>query len=303
MLKMRKNRRTKRSWDDKLFDWVCNAFIITLIILVLYPLWFVLMASFSDPMYVNNGTFLIIPRGFTLEGYTYVFKDAQIWTAYANTIYYTVIGTIFGTFVTLLAGFAFSRKDLIGGSLIMKLFVFTMYFSGGTIPLYLIVQKLGLLNTREIMIILGSVSVYNIIIVRSFMANNIPQDLYDAAQIDGCGNGRFFFQIVLPLSKAVIAIMVLYIAVSHWNSYFNAMMYLTDKDMQPLQVILREILILSSAASADPNADPELIARMQKLATVMKYSFIVIATAPILCVYPFIQKHFVKGVMIGSVKG
>ncbi len=303
MLKMRKNHRTKRSWDDKLFDWVCNAFIITLIILVLYPLWFVLMASFSDPMYVNNGTFLIIPRGFTLEGYTYVFENAKIWTSYGNTIYYTVMGTIFGTFVTLLAGYAFSRKDLIGGSLIMKLFVFTMYFSGGTIPLYLIIQKLGLLNTREIMIILGSVSVYNIIIVRSFMVTNIPQDLYDAAQIDGCGNGRFFFQVVLPLSKAVIAIMVLYIAVSHWNSYFNAMMYLTDKDKQPLQVFLREILILSSAASTDPNTDPELVARMQKLATVMKYSFIVIATAPILCVYPFIQKHFVKGVMIGSVKG
>ena len=303
MQKMRKTHRTKRSWDDKLFDWICNAFIITLIILVLYPLWFVLMASFSDPMYVNNGTFLIVPRGFTLEGYTYVFENAQIWTAYGNTICYTVLGTIFGTFVTLLAGYAFSRKDLFGGSLIMKLFVFTMYFSGGTIPLYLIIQKLGLLNTRGIMIILGSVSVYNIIIVRSFMATNIPQDLYDAAQIDGCGNGRFFFQVVLPLSKAVIAIMVLYIAVSHWNSYFNAMMYLTDKDKQPLQVILREILILSSSASADPNADPELIARMQKLATVMKYSFIVIATVPILCVYPFIQKHFVKGVMIGSVKG
>ena len=299
----KKNHRMKRSWDDKIFDWVCNAFIITLIVLVLYPLWFVLMARFSDPMYVNNGTFLIIPRGFTLEGYAYVFENSKIWTSYANTIYYTVVGTIFGTFVTMLAGYAFSRKDLIGGSLIMKLFVFTMYFSGGTIPLYLVIQKLGLLNTREIMIILGSVSVYNVIIVRSFMATNIPNDLYDAAQIDGCGNGRFFLQVVLPLSKAVIAIMVLYIAVGHWNSYFNALMYLTDGDMQPLQVILREILILSSAATTDPNADPELVQRMQKLATVMKYSFIVIATAPILCVYPFIQKHFVKGVMIGSVKG
>ena len=238
-----------------------------------------------------------------MEGYAYVFENSKIWTSYANTIYYTVVGTIFGTFVTMLAGYAFSRKDLIGGSLIMKLFVFTMYFSGGTIPLYLVIQKLGLLNTREIMIILGSVSVYNVIIVRSFMATNIPNDLYDAAQIDGCGNGRFFLQVVLPLSKAVIAIMVLYIAVGHWNSYFNALMYLTDGDMQPLQVILREILILSSAATTDPNADPELVQRMQKLATVMKYSFIVIATAPILCVYPFIQKHFVKGVMIGSVKG
>ena len=300
---LKKNHRMKRSWDDKIFDWVCNAFIIILVFFVLYPLWFVLMASFSDPMYVNNGTFLIIPRGFTLEGYAHVFENAKIWTAYGNTIYYTVMGTIFGTFVTLLAGYAFSRKDLIGGSLIMKLFVFTMYFSGGTIPLYLVIQKLGLLNTRALIIILGSVTVYNIIIVRSFMVTNIPNDLHDAAQIDGCGNGRFFFQVVLPLSKAVIAIMVLYIAVSHWNSYFNAMMYLTDGDMQPLQVILREILVLSSAASTDPNADPELIQRMQKLATVMKYSFIVIATAPILCVYPFIQKHFVKGVMIGSVKG
>ena len=303
MVKTRKSHRMKRSWDDKIFDWVCNAFIITLIVLVLYPLWFVLVASLSDPMYVNNGTFLLYPRGFTLDGYQYVFENAKIWTAYGNTIYYTIMGTIFGTFITMLAGYAFSRKDLIGGNLIMQLFVFTMYFSGGTIPLYLVIQELGLLNTREIMIILGSVSVYNIIIVRSFMVSNIPQDLYDAAQIDGCGNGRFFFQIVLPLSKAVIAIMVLYIAVGHWNSYFNALMYLTDQDMQPLQVVLREILILSSAATTDPNADPELVQRMQKLATVMKYSFIVIATAPILCVYPFIQKHFVKGVMIGSVKG
>lgn len=302
-MEKKKNTKIRDSFGDRIFNTMCFSIVLLLVILVAYPLWFVLMASFSDPMYVNKGTLLLIPRGFQLEGYKMVFDNARLWITYGNTILYTVLGTAFGTFVTLLAGYAFSRKDLLGGSFIMKLFVFTMYFSGGTIPLYLVIDKLGLLNSRGLMIILGSVSVYNIIVVRSFMVSNVSEDLFDAAKIDGCGNGRFFFQIVVPLSKAVIAIMVLYIAVSHWNSYFNGMMYLTDAKLQPLQVYLREILVIGSAMANNTEIDPEQQQHMEKMASIIKYAFIVISTVPILCVYPFIQKYFVKGVMIGSVKG
>ena len=296
-------KKIKHSWDDRIFDWICNIFLFLFIIVVFYPLWFVLMASFSDPVYVNNGSILIIPKGFTLEGYQMVFGDSKVWFGYLNTIIYTVCGTIFGTIVTVLGGYVLSRKDLVGRDIIMKLMVFTMYFSGGTIPLYLVVQKLGLLNTRTVLIVLGSVSVYNLIIVRSFMASTIPDELHDAATIDGCGNGNFIVRVVLPLSKAVIAVMVLYIAVAHWNSYFNALMYVTDSNKMPLQLYLREILVLSSSLANSFDVDPELQEKMQHMSMIIKYSMIVVSTGPILCVYPFIQKYFVKGVMIGSVKG
>lgn len=299
------NRIKNRSWDDILYTWITRIFLVIMVGLMLYPVYFVVVASFSSPVYVNNGTFLIFPKGFTLRGYKEVFRDERIWIGYANTIFYTVCGTILGTSVTLLAGYALSRKDLPGRAVIMKLLVFTMYFSGGMIPFYLIVKGLGLLDTRISMIILGSLSVYNVIVVRSFMASNIPDELYDAAIIDGCGNGRFFMQIVVPLSKAVIAVIVLYIAVSKWNSYFNALLFLSDTDKYPLQVILRQILLAGEAMLNDTETmqDMQAAAELRNMAMVVKYSVIVVATAPIICVYPFIQKYFVKGVMIGSVKG
>lgn len=302
---MEKTKKTKirDSFGDRIYNVVCFSIVLLLVFLVAYPLWFVVMASFSDPMYVNNGTLLLYPRGFQIDGYKMVFENARVWITYGNTILYTVLGTVLGTSIVLLAGYAFSRKDLVGRSFVMKLFVFTMYFGGGLIPTYLVIDKLGLVNTRALMIILGSVSVYNIIVVRSFMVSNISDELFDAAKIDGCGNGRFFFQIVVPLSKAVIAIMVLYIAVSHWNSYFSAMMYLSDAKLHTLQVYLREILVLGSSVAVNEEIDPELQDHMQKMVSIIKYAFIVVSTAPILCVYPFIQKYFVKGVMIGSIKG
>lgn len=299
------NKIKNHSWDDILFTWVMRVFLVIMVVVTLYPVYFVVVASFSDPIYVNNGTFLIFPKGFTVKGYIEVFKDSRIWTGYANTILYTVGGTVFGSAVTLLAGYALSRKDLPGSSIIMKLLVFTMYFSGGMIPFYLVIKGMGLLDTRISMIILGSLSVYNIIVVRSFMSSNIPDELFDAATIDGCGNGRFFMQIVIPLSKAVIAVIVLYIAVSKWNSYFNAMLLLTDSDKYPLQIFLRQILLAGEAMvnNTETMQDMQAAAELRNMAMVVKYSVIVVATAPIICVYPFIQKYFVKGVMIGSVKG
>lgn len=296
--------KKKKSWDDRIFDILCNVFLLAFVIIVFYPLYFILVASFTDPMFVNSGAVLLYPKEFTLLGYEMVFENQKIWMGYMNTIIYTVGGTLLGTICVVLAGYALSRKDLPGRNIIMLLFVFTMYFGGGTIATYLVVRSIGLVNTRLLMIIMGSVSAYNIIIVRSFMSNTIPDELKDAATIDGCGNGRFFAQIVLPLSKAIIAVMVLYIAVKYWNAYFNAMIYLADSTKHPLQLYLREILLMGeSLTKGEGDMDPQLYRIMQEAAMMVKYSVIVVATAPILCVYPFVQKYFVKGVMIGSVKG
>lgn len=285
-----------------MFDVIRNGFLIFLTVVTIYPLWFIVVASVSDSQLINSGTLLLFPKGFHTLGYRRVFEDWRIWTGYLNTIFYTVGGTLFGTFATVLAGYAFSRKDLPGAGILMKLFVFTMYFSGGLIPTYILIKNLGLTDTRLLMILQGSISVYNIIVVRSFMKSNIPDELLDAATVDGCGNGIFFVSIVLPLSKAIMAVMVLYIAVSHWNAYFNALIYLTDRYKYPLQVFLREILLQTTAFN-EIVEDAEAALEMQQMTATIRYSVIVVATAPILCVYPFIQKYFVKGVMIGSVKG
>lgn len=292
------------SKDDIIYMIITRIFLIALMVIVLYPLYFVLVASVSDPTYVNSGELLLWPKGFTLLGYKRVFTDNRILTGYANTILYTAAGTVLGVCCTMLAAYALSRRDLPGRKIITLLFIFTMYFSGGMIPYYLVVKGLGLVNSRLFMILTGSVSVYNIVIAKSFLESNIPEELRDAASIDGCGNGRFFAQIVIPLSKAVIAVIALYLAVSYWNSYFNAMMFLTDSQKYPLQLFLRQILLtVSQSVSANSNLDPEALIQLEQMGQVIKYGVIVVATVPIICVYPFIQKYFVKGVMIGSVKG
>lgn len=294
----------KMSRDDLIYEIITKMFLVVVMIVIIYPVYFVLVASFSDPIYVNSGEMLFWPKGFTLLGYQRVFKDSRIWIGYRNTIMYTVLGTTLGVIVTMLAAYSLSRKDLPGRKIIMFLFIFTMYFSGGMIPYYLVVKGLGLVNSRILMILSGAVSVYNIIIARSFLEANIPEELKDAANIDGCGNARFFAQIVVPLSKAVIAVVALYLAVSYWNSYFNAMIFLTDTDKYPLQLYLRQILLtVSESASMDSSLDPQALIQLQQMGQVIKYGVIVVATVPIICVYPFIQKYFVKGVMIGSVKG
>ena len=305
-MKQRKNMtHVKQSWDDKLFDFICNFILILFVVIVIYPIYFILIASFTEPTIVNSGAVLVYPKEISLLGYESVFKDSDVWSGYGNTILYTVCGTLLGTAATVTVGYALSRKDMLGRGFIMKMFVFTMYFSGGIIPLFLVIRTLKLVDTRALMIVLGSVSAYNIIVVRAFMMNNIPDELFDAAIIDGCGHGKFFLKIVLPLSKAVISVIVLYIAVSYWNSYFNAMVFMTDPGKYPLQLYLREKLLqtTSMVSGTNENVDEEYLLRMMKAAQVIKYSIIVVATVPILCVYPFIQKYFVKGVMIGSIKG
>lgn len=299
--------KMKKSWDDRIFDLICNIFLVLFVIVVFYPLYYIVIASFSDPIYATTGTPLLYPKGITFAGYQLVFQEKRIWSGYANTILYTICGTLLGVTMTVMAGYAFSRKDLPGRGILMKIYIFTMYFGGGMIPTFMVVKQLGLLNTRTLMVIMGCVSVYNIIVVRSFMEGNIPEELLDAAKIDGCGNGRFFVQIVIPLSKAIIAVMVLYIAVSYWNSYMNAVIYITDENMYPLQLQLKKILyaVQSAISGVDQNSteNMEFMRDSLKKVQLIKYGAIVVSTVPVLCIYPCIQKYFVKGVMIGSVKG
>jgi len=300
---MKASSFSKQSIDDKIFTIVTYWLLIAFLILVAYPMYFVLVASFSDPVYINSGDILLYPKGFTTLGYSKVFSDDRIWTGYFNTIIYTVCGTILGVFCSLLAGYALSRKDLPGRNIIMGFMVFTMYFGGGTIPFYLLVKSMHLLNTRLILIIIGSISVYNIILIRTFFVNTLPIELQESAFIDGCGNTLFFFKIALPLSKAITAVIALYLAVGYWNSYFNAMIFITDAKKYPLQIFLREILLTANTDTSIVTTDPTAAQALAKMAEIIKYGVIVVTTVPIICIYPFIQKYFVKGVMIGSVKG
>ena len=299
---MKKTRhKVRRQGKDLLFDLVLYSICAVMLILVIYPLWFIVIASFSDPSAVAGGHVWILPVGFTLEGYDELFKQAEVWTGYRNTIVYTVLGTIFGLVVNIPAAYALSRKDLWGRKVLMGLYVFTMFFSGGMIPIFLTVQEMGFYNNFWVMIIPFSVSAYNIIVARTFFETSLPADLWDAAQIDGCGNLRFFFTMALPLSKAVISVIALWTAVGQWNGYFNALLYLRDADLHPLQLIMRNILITNQVFASMGTGEAAMIA--MRRANLVRYSMIIIATVPIMCVYPFIQKYFDQGVMIGAVKG
>lgn len=294
----------KLSREDKIFDLINYIVLGAVSLLVLYPLYFMVIASFSSPEMVNSGQIVLVPRGVTLDGYKRLVQDANIWIGYRNTIIYTVFGTFLNIVVTVSAAFALAHRDLVGKQFFMGYFVFTMYFSGGMIPLYIVVNKIGLYNNPMVLIILGAVSVYNLIIARTFFQTTLLPELYDAAAIDGCGNFRFFIQIAVPLSKAIIAVLVVFYGVGHWNEFFNALMYISKKEYYPLQLVLREILLQSRMVEqvATEAALIDLQER-QRYAELIKYGVIVVSSLPILAVYPFAQKYFVKGVMIGSVKG
>lgn len=292
----------KISASDKVFLCIVYTTVILISLIILYPLWFVIIASISDPNMVATGEVLFRPKGITFEGFKYIFRDPRIWTGYYNTIRYTVVGTMLALFITIPAGYALSRIDMMGRSIIMKLLIVTKYFSGGLIPTYLVVKKLELVNTPYVLMILGSFSVFNLILCRTYFINTMPIELQEAAEIDGCGIFQYFMKVVIPLSKSIIAIMVLYYAVGHWNSFFNGLIYVTDSKLYPLQLILRDILI--TGQSVDPSTvDPESLELMKQIARTIQYGVIIVSSLPVLVLYPFVQKHFVKGVMIGSVKG
>ena len=292
----------KMSKSDIVFLFIVYATVILISVVILYPLWFVIIASISDPNLVATGEVLLLPKGVTFEGFKYIFRDPRIWSGYYNTIRYTVVGTMLALFITIPAGYALSRTDMMGRGIIMKLLIVTKYFSGGLIPTYLVVKGLGLVNTPYVLMILGSFSVFNLILCRTYFLNTMPIELQEAAEIDGCGIFQYFLKVVIPLSKSIIAIMVLYYAVGHWNSFFNGLIYVTDSDLYPLQLILRDILI--TGQSVDPSTvDPDSLELMKQIARTIQYGVIIVSSLPVLVLYPFVQKHFVKGVMIGSVKG
>lgn len=288
--------------SNKMFDIVNHLILFILMIIVLYPLYFIVIASFSSPDAVSRGDVLFLPKGFNIEGYRQIFRYRDIWTGYGNSILYTVVGTSVNLTATIPAAFALSRKELMGKKALMLLFAFTMFFGGGLIPTYLLIQNLHLDNTMWALVLPGAVGVYNLIVARTFFEQSIPEELYEASVMDGSDHFKYFFSIVLPISKPILAVMTLIYAVGHWNAYFNALIYLVDRSKFPLQVILREILIQQQSVGGGA-VNMQAMELQRQLAEMIKYGVIVVSSLPVLCMYPFIQKHFVKGMMIGAVKG
>lgn len=294
-------RKMQSSRSDKIFD-TCNfIFLAFIFLIVAYPLIYIISCSFSDAKLVMAGKIWFLPKGFNLEAYKSVLSDKSVLMGYYNSFIYTIAGTTLNIIFTLLAAYPLSRRDFRGGKLITFLFTFTMMFSGGLIPTYQVVQNLRLLDTRLSIILPGLIVVWNLIVAKTFFQASIPFELYEAAGIDGAGDIRTFVSIVLPVSKPIIAVIALYYAVGHWNAFFDAMIYLKTKTLYPLQIILRNILILNEMGG--DVADLEELADLQAMSALLKYSLIIVATIPVMALYPFIQKYFVKGIMIGAVKG
>lgn len=302
--KVSKKIKNKRKWTR--FDVIIYGIGVLILLIMLYPLYFVVIASFSDPNYVNIGQVVFWPKGFTLEGYKRVLETPEIWTGFRNSVIYTVAGTALNVVMTVTAAYALSKKRLVGRTFFQLMIVFTMFFSGGMIPTYLLMKNLNFLDHMIVMIVPGAVSAYNLIVTKTFFISSIPGELEEAARIDGASDFLTFFRIVIPLSTPIIAVMTLFYGIGHWNSYFDGMMYLTNRQLLPLQVILKDILSSAqTAANSGTMSTSEilLLAEQQKIAEMVKYVSMIVATVPVLLVYPFIQKYFKKGIMVGSLKG
>lgn len=299
---MKGRQKIKQPINDKIFMRVVYLFLVLILIVVLYPLIYVVSASFSNPADVAAGRVILFPVNPTLVGYDAVLKNVKIVKGFLNSVFYLIAGTSLQVAMTMLAAYPLSRREFYGRQVINALFVFTMYFSGGLVPSYLLLKNLHLLDTRAAVILPVAMSVWNVIIARTYLQTTVPDELFEAAQLDGCSIIGFFFKIVLPLSAPIIAVLVLYYGVGNWNSYFNAMIYLKSQELYPLQLVLREILTLGKV-DMTMVTDMEALQRLQGLTALLKYSVIVVASLPMMLIYPFVQRHFVKGVMIGSLKG
>lgn len=297
---LKKGTKLKKSKEDKVFDFIIYGIAILLILITLYPMYFIVIASVSDPNLVSSGEIMFVPRGLNFKAYEQLKNYPQIWIGYRNTILYVIVGTIITLVVNIPASYALSRKRLYGRKLFTAFYLIPMFFTGGLIPTYLAVQQFNLLDTFWVMVLPFSVVTYYIIVGRTFFANSIPDDLWEAAQLDGCGYMGFFFRVVLPLSKAVIAVIALWAAVGQWNGYFNALIYLRNPELRPLQIALRNILINNQTMSSMLTGAAATEA--QQMADLIKYAIIVVSSAPIMCMYPLVQKYFNQGVMLGSLK-
>ena len=297
----------KKARADRVFD-ACNiAVMVLLLLIMLYPLYYIVIASVSEPYDVAMGKVFLKPSGFTLEAYRNVFENRKIWVGYRNTVFYTLFGTLLNLGLTLPTAYVLSKKQLMGRTFFSWYFLIPMYFGGGLIPTYLLVKSLRLINTPAVIVIMGGLSIYNMIVTRTYFTNSIPEELYESARIDGANEFVGFFRIALPLAAPIIAVMTLYYGVARWNDYYTALIYVSKARYQPLQLVLRSILIMNESALVDAgnlsSEEMELMARRAYMAEAMKYSIIFIASAPLLAAYPFVQKYFVRGIMIGSLKG
>lgn len=294
--------RMRATRSDRVFNIVNNTFLSILLLVVLWPLIYILSASFSSAEAINSGRVWLWPVDFQLTAYRRIFEYPPVLLGYRNTLFYTFFGTLINVVVTIMAAYPLSRRDLKGRNFVMFVFTFTMIFNGGLIPMYLLVRSLGLLNTRWALLIPNAMHVFNVIITRTFFQHTIPQEMLDAAKIDGSSDVQFIVRIVLPLSTAIIAVITLFYAVGHWNAFFDAFIYLSNRQLYPLQVFLREILVMNEV---DPSlfVDPIEAQIMFNLRELLKYALIVVASVPVLLLYPFVQRYFVTGVMLGSLKG
>lgn len=302
MVRRRRKRSPAAYNSDIIFDVVNYICLSLALIIFIYPLFFVVIASVSDPTAVWNGEVWLFPKGASLSGYSLILENEFIWSGYLNTVIYTVLGTSINLVITIMAAYPLSRKDFLPRNILMKLYVFTMFFSGGLIPTFLLVKNLGLVNTIWAMVIPNAVAVWNVIITRTYFQHNIPDELRESAALDGCNTTKFLLRVVLPLSAPIIAVIGLFYAVGHWNAFFNGLIYLRDRDKYPLQLVLREVLILSQLEEM-LTSDPKYAEERMRQAETVKYGVIIVASVPVLIIYPFVQKHFVKGVMVGSIKG
>ena len=309
LIRTRKSKSVRVGTEDRLF-YVLDFVLLTIVlIIVLYPLVYIVSASFSDAEQLMMGRVWLWPVKPTLDGYKAVLAYDDVWLGYGNTIFYTFFGTILNVVMTLIVAYPLSRKDFVGRNPIMFLFTFTMFFSGGLIPTYLLIRNLGLIDTRAVMIVPWAIGVWNVIITRTYLQSTIPLDLYDSARVDGASNTRMLLMIVIPLSGPIIAVITLFYAVGHWNSFFTALIYLRSAHLRPLQIILREILIQYSSSMMDEFMSSltedqlELMTKRQFLQQLLQYALIIVATVPVLLMYPFVQKYFVRGIMIGAIKG
>ena len=294
--------RGKRITADHVFDVINTLLMIVLCVLVVYPLYYVLVASFTEPSVVSSGRMLFYPEKLFLDGYKKLITYQPIWNGYYNTILYTVVGTLLSIVITIPGAYALSRKDLYGRSVLSFLFAFTMFFNGGLIPMFVLLRTLKIYDTIWAVTLPFAVSVFNLIVCRTFFETNIPNELLDAALVDGCTDFRFFFQIVLPMSTTIIAVMILFYATGIWINYMNALMYLVDDSKMPLQIILRKLILINTVGSS-VYVDPAELAVRNKLAQQLKFCIIVVSAAPLLIVYPFLQKYFAVGMTVGAIKG
>ncbi len=290
------------SKDEFIFDLINYILLFFVLVIIMFPLIFIISASFSSPEAVNTGKVILLPREITIEGYQRIFRDSRIWQGYRNTILYTFVGTGINVVMTVLAAYPLSRKDFYGRKLFTFMITFTMFFSGGLLPTYILISNLNLINTFWVMVIPNAIAVWNVIITRTYFQHNIPDEMLEASKLDGCNNLKFLLKIVLPLSAPILAVITLYYAVNHWNQFFQALIYLNDEKRYPLQLILRSILV-QNEMSMQMMDDIQSVVDQQRIAEVIRYGVVIVASVPVLCLYPFLQKYFVKGVMVGSLKG